>query len=166
MELLFKIKNNNSFHLSTACFVPGMRLRAVQTWSHLILSEIHEELPCYDHRPETWGLERLSNSWFVFFFFFNFYWSIVYLQCCVWCGSLVAQSCLTLCDPSIHKILQARILEQVAISVSRGFSWPRDRAWVSCIGGQTLPTELWGKPNVVFNFCCVAKWLSYTFTYT
>ena len=42
----------------------------------------------------------------------------------------VAQSCLTLCDPvdcsppgsSIHGILQARILEWVAISFSRGSS--------------------------------------------
>ena len=41
---------------------------------------------------------------------------------------LVAQSCLTLCDPvdcsppgsSVHGILQARILEQVAISFPRG----------------------------------------------
>ena len=30
---------------------------------------------------------------------------------------------------------------------------------------DSLPTELWGKPNVVFNFCCIAKWLSYTYTY-
>ena len=42
----------------------------------------------------------------------------------------VAQSCLTLCDPvdcslpgySVHGILQARILEWVAISFSRGSS--------------------------------------------
>ena len=42
----------------------------------------------------------------------------------------VAQSCLTLCDPmdcsplgsSVHGILQARILEWVAISSSRGSS--------------------------------------------
>ena len=41
---------------------------------------------------------------------------------------LVAQSCLTLCDPmdyslpssSVHGILQARILEWIAISFSRG----------------------------------------------
>ena len=44
------------------------------------------------------------------------------------------QSCLTLCDPkdcslpgsSNHGILQARILERVAISFSRGSSQPRD----------------------------------------
>ena len=56
---------------------------------------------------------------------------------------LVTQSCLTLCDlmdcsppgSSVHRILQARILEPVAISFSRRSSWPRDRAWVSCIAG-------------------------------
>ena len=58
--------------------------------------------------------------------------------------SEVAQSCPTLCDPkdcslpdsSIHGILQARILEWVAISFSRGSSRPRDRTQVSRIGGR------------------------------
>ena len=53
------------------------------------------------------------------------------------------QSCLTVCDPmdcilpgsSVHRILQARILEWVAISFSRGSSWPRDRTLVFCIVG-------------------------------
>ena len=35
-------------------------------------------------------------------------------------------------DSSVHGILQTRILEWVAISSSRGSSWPRDRTWVSC----------------------------------
>ena len=56
---------------------------------------------------------------------------------------LVAQSCLALCNPmdwgppgsSVHGILQARILEWVAISFSRGPSRPRDRTQVSCITG-------------------------------
>ena len=56
------------------------------------------------------------------------------------CGCvLVAQSCPTLCDPvdcsppgsSVHEIFQARVLEWVAISYSRGSSQPRDRTWVS-----------------------------------
>ena len=59
---------------------------------------------------------------------------------------LVAQSCLTLCDPmdcsqpssSIHGVLQARILKWVTILFSRGFSWPRDRTQVSCIAGRFL----------------------------
>ena len=51
---------------------------------------------------------------------------------------LVAQTCLTLFYPldhslpgsSVHGILQARILEWVAISFSRGSSWPKDQTWV------------------------------------
>ena len=34
---------------------------------------------------------------------------------------------------SVHGIFQARILEWVAISFSRGTSQPRDRTWVSCV---------------------------------
>ena len=37
---------------------------------------------------------------------------------------------------SVHGILQARILEWVAISFARGSSWPRDWTWVSCITGR------------------------------
>ena len=56
----------------------------------------------------------------------------------------VAQSCPTLCDPmdcnllgfSVHGILQARTLEWIAISFSKGSSRPRDRTRVSCIGGR------------------------------
>ena len=39
-------------------------------------------------------------------------------------------------DSSIHGILQARILEWVAISFFRGSSWPRDQTQVSCIAGR------------------------------
>ena len=62
-----------------------------------------------------------------------------------------AQSYLTLCDTmdcslpgsSVHGILQARILEWVAISFSRGSSQPRDWtciSWISCTGRQILYT--------------------------
>ena len=50
----------------------------------------------------------------------------------------VAQSCPTLCNPVdyiFHGILQARILEWVAIPFSRGSSQPRDWTQVSCIAG-------------------------------
>ena len=39
---------------------------------------------------------------------------------------------------SVHGILQARILEWVAISFSRGYSWPRDWTQISCIAGSLL----------------------------
>ena len=55
--------------------------------------------------------------------------------------SEVTQSSPTRCDPmgcslpgsSVYGIFQARVLEWVAISFSRGSSWPRDRTQVSCI---------------------------------
>ena len=57
---------------------------------------------------------------------------------------LVAQLCPTPCDPmdcsppgpSVHGILQARILECVAVPFSRGFSWSRNQTRVSCIAGR------------------------------
>ena len=58
--------------------------------------------------------------------------------------SEIAQLCPTLCDPmdcrlsgsSIHGIFQARVLEWVAISFSRGSSQPRNQTWVSRIAGR------------------------------
>ena len=40
---------------------------------------------------------------------------------------------------SAHGILQARILEWVAIPFSRGSSQTRDRIWVSCLAGRFFP---------------------------
>ena len=55
-----------------------------------------------------------------------------------------------ICDPksSINGISQARILEWVAISFSRGSSQFRDQTHISCIAGSFLTTELPGKPEV------------------
>ena len=55
----------------------------------------------------------------------------------------VAQLCLTLCDPidcslpdsSVHSILQARIMEWVAIPFSWISSRPRDQTQIFCIAG-------------------------------
>ena len=61
------------------------------------------------------------------------------------------------CSPpgsSVHGILQARTLEWVAISFSRGSSWPRNQTQVSCTAGSLLPTELQGKS---FNFVLAFK---------
>ena len=66
----------------------------------------------------------------------------MYRTCCC----LVTNSCLTLCNPmncsppgsSVYGISQVRILEWVAISFSRGSSWPRDWTHMSCIGRWIL----------------------------
>ena len=58
----------------------------------------------------------------------------------------LTQSCPTLCDAmdyTVHGILQARILEWVTFSFSRGSSQPRDQTQVSCIAGS--PAEPQGK---------------------
>ena len=97
-------------------------------------------------------------------------------QCLMWgickrsmCS--VTQSCPTLCDPmdcsppgsSVHGIFQARILECVAISSSRGSSRPKDQICifsVSCIGRHILYqivkiTDIVPLPNLqIFVTCC------------
>ena len=68
----------------------------------------------------------------------------------------VAQSCPTLFNSmncsmpgcSVHGISQTRILEQVAISSSRGSSEPRDRTRVSCIAGEFFTAVPPRKPNL------------------
>ena len=59
---------------------------------------------------------------------------------------LVTQSCPTLCDPmdsswqgsSVHRILQARVLEWFSISFSRGSSQPRDWTQVFHMAGRSF----------------------------
>ena len=73
--------------------------------------------------------------------------------------SEVTQSCPTLgnsmdCSPpgsSVHGILQARILEWVAISFSRGSSWPRDQTQVSFIAGRRF--NLWATREALSECC-------------
>ena len=66
-------------------------------------------------------------------------WQMAYL-----CVYSVTQSYPTLCDVmgcsllgfSVHGISQARTLEWLAISFSKGSSWIRDRTWIACIVGR------------------------------
>ena len=87
--------------------------------------------------------------------------STTYLFYYVWkVKALVAQSCLTLYEPMdcsppgfpVHRVLQARVLEWVAMLSSRGSSWPRDGthiSYASCVGRQVLlPLMPAGKPHL------------------
>ena len=78
-----------------------------------------------------------------------------YFPSCLWS---VLQSCPTLCNAmdcsppgsAVHGIFQARILEQVAISSSRGSSQPRDQThicYISCIAGRFFRANPLEKPN-------------------
>ena len=81
-----------------------------------------------------------------------------FLNCkCACVLAKLLQSCLTLCDPmdcslpgsSVHGILQARILEWVAMPSSRGPSRPRNQTPISCSSysaGRFFTAEPPGKP--------------------
>ena len=70
------------------------------------------------------------------------------------CACPVTQSGPTVCDSmdcsqrgsSVHGLLQARILEWVAIAFCRGSSQPRDITWVSCLVGGFFTTQPPEKP--------------------
>ena len=76
--------------------------------------------------------------------------SLLWCQFLICCCCLVPKLHLPLCDPmdyslpgsSTHGILQTRILEWVAISYSRGSSWPRDWTCISCVS-------------------CIGRWILY-----
>ena len=80
----------------------------------------------------------------------------------------VTQSCLTLCDPmdyTVHGILQARMLETVAIPFSRGSPQSRDWSQVSHIPGgfftswatKKAQAQWWGlgKSELICQFLCL-----------
>ena len=83
-------------------------------------------------------------------------WNILHLRLRIFLNVLVlvAQLGLTLCNPMdcslpgsyVHGILQARILEWVAVPFSRGSFQPRDQTQVSHIADSLL-SEPPGKPN-------------------
>ena len=87
------------------------------------------------------------------------------------CVCVYAQSCLTLCNPmncsppgsSVHGILQARILEWVAISFSRGSSQPRVRHTslaFPALAGRFFTTVSPRKPQI-YTYVCI-----YTYVFT
>ena len=75
------------------------------------------------------------------------------LHCMLLCARSL-QLCPTLCDPmdysppgsSVHGIFQARILEWVAISSSRGSSQPGIKPASPALAGEFFTTEPLGKP--------------------
>ena len=70
--------------------------------------------------------------------------------------------CLSLICSSVHGILQARILEWVAISFSRGSSWPRDGTQLSNTAGRLFTN--WATREVTFSpllksNLCFVSWM-------
>ena len=122
----------------------------------------------------------LENSFSLYFIFTDFRW----FYCFNWLGVLnllfpqysseprplgfcfvVIKSCSTLCNPTecsltgsfVHRISQARRLEGIAISFSRGSSWPMSPA----LKANSLPLSHQENPGA-FAYCFlnfnVSKW--------
>ena len=106
---------------------------------------------CWYPRKDTYLLDQVRFAY------------CIYRKSCVCVCVLVAQLCPTLCDPMgcsppgspVHGILQARILEWVSISFSRGSSWPRDQTQVSRIAGRLF--TIWDTSEAHRKVCLGSK---------
>ena len=118
-------------------------------------------------------MSSVENCLFISFAHFkNQFFLLLSLNCLCslyimdWLACKVAQSCPALCNPidcslpgsSIHGIFQARVLEWVAISFSRGCSQPRYQTWVSCIAGKFYTVRVTREVSplsiLLLEFCC------------
>ena len=132
------VLNSLSFCLSVKLLIcPSYLKEILSGYSHLgcrFFSFITLSMSC---QPSWAEVFLLKDKLYLLF-------SLAAFNICSLCLSEVAQSCLTLCDPmdcslsgsSVHGIFQARVLEWIAISFSRGSSRPRNRTQVSCIEGR------------------------------
>ena len=117
--------------LENGCFLFGPSARAeVGKWKRMWLPRGTESFSaglCSPRREKRGGQFRIQSR------------SIEHQAMCV-SRSVVSDSLwphgLQPSSSSVHGIFQARILEWVAISFSRGSSQPMDRTWVSCITGR------------------------------
>ena len=111
-------------------------LNSNSPWSQAGLNDFFKGIECSGH--DTMRLiTRSQKKQYTIYLVFPL--SLVHASLDLWavmcvcaCVCVCGQLCLTLCDPmdcspqgsSVHGISQARILEWVAISFSRGSSWP------------------------------------------
>ena len=130
---------NKSHIISVLCYICSVLLRS---WKVFVNSPRRNEM-CLGRR----ALNRLGGGWFhksqrsefslcLKFFLINS-WREIEVK---WSHSVVSDSLQPMdCRPpssSVHGLLQARILEWIAISFSRGSSQPRDQTQVSHIAGR------------------------------
>ena len=101
--------------------------------SHLVATKSDHLSSCLTRRKQ-----QLKNMWMTELHVWRT------AECIELYAAKLCQLCPTLCDPidssplgsSVYGILQARILEWVAIPFSRGSSQPKDGTRVSCIAGR------------------------------
>ena len=93
-------------------------------------------------------------------------------HCCLWSLSRVQflwdpMGC-SLWGSSVHGISQARILKWVAISFSRGSSWPKDETSISCVScfGRWVLNHWNIRLSLAAFFCILSLSIHVLFTYT
>ena len=115
------------------------------SWGPVLSRKDHPHSFLYDHLPPPSEPAKKSKPPYAlnlsaFLSLISDFYPVIWM-CIYACECSVARSCPTLCDPmdynlpgsSVHGILQARILEWVAVSSSTGSSQPKDWTRVSCI---------------------------------
>ena len=140
------------------------------THSNILAWRIFDWILCFDvvkHHElfANFGNESLTDHNICKYFLPVFGLSFHFVYCILWyvkafqLRSAVAQLCPTLCypveysppGPSVHGIFQARILEWVAISFSRGSFQPRDRTQLSIIADRCF--NLWAIREALGPIC-------------
>ena len=122
-------------------------------WSH---SGTWNTMVSTKSKPST--ATQITCYFFQVFFRFS---TCISLNLCVCMHAKSLQLCLNLCNPrdcsppgsSVHGILQARILEWVAMPSSRGSSQPRDGTHVSyfsCIGRWVFTTSVMWESLLIY----------------
>ena len=112
-----------NYHNIVDWLYPNTKLKfKIKTYTQWFASRFTQLQDAFCHISEPCGKS----------YFYLFWWRMQ--------NSVCAQLCPTLCDPmdccppgpSVHGILQARILDWISISSSRGPSWPSDWTHISC----------------------------------
>ena len=121
---------------------------------------VHVHVICWHHSPAS-PVVCLSRFSFVYNFMFSL--ELMIILFCI-CLAFSVRACVLsrvrLCDPldcspsgfSVQGVFQARIQEWIAISSSRGSSWPGDWTHVSCVSftaGGFFTSESQGKPSIL-----------------
>ena len=136
---------NETLFISDICSMWSFSLMINHTGDFYILLICLKNYLC----PYWFPLLIFHSTFYIYLLFFFFLLLLRDSFCfsaelCMHAKSL--PSCTTLCiymdcslpGSSVHGILQARILEWVAISFSRGSSQPRDRTHISYVGKHIL----------------------------
>ena len=134
----------------------GFTLRPVITGGHALFGLLISSFPntiCFPHCIFLAPLPKIS--WSYIHEFIPRLYSVPSVYVCQSLGRV------QLCDPmdcstpgsSVHGILQARILQWIAIAFSRGSFWPRDQTQVSHITGKFFTIWVTSEASICLYVC-------------